>query len=48
MINNVYVLFREEDHAAAAFASLHGRFYSSRHILANFSLVTDFREATCR
>ncbi|CAL5207829.1 unnamed protein product [Lathyrus oleraceus] len=48
MINNVYVLFREEDHAAVALASLHGRFYSSRPILADFSLVMGFREATCR
>lgn len=48
MIGNVYVLFREEDHAAAALASLHGRFYSGRPILADFSPVTDFREATCR
>lgn len=48
MIGNVYVLFREEDHAAAALGSLHGRFYSGRPILADFSPVTDFREATCR
>ncbi|KAJ1394962.1 Zinc finger, CCCH-type [Sesbania bispinosa] len=48
MIGNVYVLFREEDQAAAALAALHGRFYSGRPIIADFSPVTDFREATCR
>lgn len=48
MIGNVYVLFKEEDHAAAALASLRGRFYEGRPILADFSPVTDFREATCR
>ncbi|KAL2347899.1 hypothetical protein Fmac_001899 [Flemingia macrophylla] len=37
MIGNVYAL-----HA------LHGRFYSGRPIIADFSPVTDFREATCR
>ncbi|QHO04586.1 hypothetical protein HN51_060764 [Arachis hypogaea] len=48
MIGNVYVQFREEDEAAAALAALHGRFYSGRPIIADFSPVTDFREATCR
>ncbi|XP_057445182.1 splicing factor U2af small subunit B [Lotus japonicus] len=48
MIGNVYVQFREEDEAAKALAALHGRFYSGRPIIAEFSPVTDFREATCR
>lgn len=48
MIGNVYVQFREEDQAAKALAALHGRFYSGRPIIADFSPVTDFREATCR
>ncbi|XWS46907.1 hypothetical protein CRYUN_Cryun14cG0108400 [Craigia yunnanensis] len=48
MIGNVYVQFREEDHAAAALQALQGRFYSGRPIIADFSPVTDFREATCR
>ncbi|KAJ8432206.1 hypothetical protein Cgig2_027728 [Carnegiea gigantea] len=48
MIGNVYVQFREEDQAAAALQALHGRFYSGRPIIADFSPVTDFREATCR
>ncbi|TKY69136.1 Splicing factor U2af small subunit A [Spatholobus suberectus] len=48
MIGNVYVQFREEDQAAKALHALHGRFYSGRPIIADFSPVTDFREATCR
>lgn len=48
MIGNVYVQFREEDQAAKALHALHGRFYNARPIIADFSPVTDFREATCR
>ncbi|CAN0926330.1 Splicing factor U2af small subunit B [Linum grandiflorum] len=48
MVGNVYVQFREEDHAAAALQSLTGRFYAGRPIIVDFSPVTDFREATCR
>lgn len=48
MIGNVYVQFREEEQAAAALQALQGRFYSGRPIIADFSPVTDFREATCR
>ncbi|KAK4745759.1 hypothetical protein SAY87_012071 [Trapa incisa] len=48
MIGNVYVQFKEEDQAAAAVQALQGRFYSGRPIIADFSPVTDFREATCR
>lgn len=48
MIGNVYVQFKEEDHAAAALQALQGRFYNGRPIIADFSPVTDFREATCR
>jgi len=46
MIGNVYVQFK--DQAAAALQALQGRFYSGRPIIADFSPVTDFREATCR
>jgi splicing factor U2AF 35 kDa subunit len=45
MVSNVYAQFREEEQAAAA---LRGRYYSARPIIAEFSPVTDFREATCR
>ncbi|KAL7127931.1 hypothetical protein ABFS83_14G282800 [Erythranthe nasuta] len=48
MIGNVYAQFKEEDEAAAALNALQGRFYSGRPIIADFSPVTDFREATCR
>lgn len=48
MVGNVYVNFREEEQAAAALQALAGRFYAGRPILADFSPVTDFREATCR
>ena len=48
MIGNVYVQFKEEDQAASALQALQGRFYSGRPIIADFSPVTDFREATCR
>lgn len=48
MIGNVYVKFREEEHAAAALHAMTGRFYAGRPILVEFCPVTDFREATCR
>ncbi|KAM7259798.1 hypothetical protein ACFE04_008769 [Oxalis oulophora] len=48
MIGNVYAQFKEEDQAAAALQALQGRYYSGRPIIADFSPVTDFREATCR
>ncbi|KDP34367.1 hypothetical protein JCGZ_11250 [Jatropha curcas] len=48
MVGNVYVQFREEEHAANAHRNLSGRFYAGRPIIVDFSPVTDFREATCR
>jgi len=48
MVGNVYVQFKEEEQAEAALRSLQGRYYSGRPIIADFSPVTDFREATCR
>ncbi|XP_077241212.1 splicing factor U2af small subunit B-like [Tasmannia lanceolata] len=48
MVGNVYVQFREEEHAANAVRNLSGRFYAGRPIIVDFSPVTDFREATCR
>lgn len=48
MVGNVYVQFREEEHAASAVQNLSGRFYAGRPIIVDFSPVTDFREATCR
>jgi len=48
MVGNVYVKFKEEEEAMAALSALNGRFYGGRPIIAEFSPVTDFREATCR
>eukprot|EP00850_Spirogloea_muscicola_P007913 SM000041S15472 [mRNA] locus=s41:255446:257127:- [translate_table: standard] len=48
MVGNVYALFKDESSAAAALHGLMGRFYAGRPIIADFSSVTDFREATCR
>ncbi|KMZ69098.1 Splicing factor U2af 38 kDa subunit [Zostera marina] len=48
MVGNVYVQFKEAEQADSALKSLQGRFYSGRPIIADFSTVTDFREATCR
>lgn len=48
MVGNVYVQFREEEHARRAHQNLTGRFYAGRPIIVDFSPVTDFREATCR
>ena len=47
-VGNVYVNFREEEQASSALRALTGRFYAGRPIMADFSPVTDFREATCR
>ncbi|KAK6126305.1 hypothetical protein DH2020_039950 [Rehmannia glutinosa] len=48
MVGNVYIQFREEDQAMNALQNLMGRSYEGRPIIADFSPVTDFREATCR
>ncbi|KAF5747834.1 splicing factor U2af small subunit B-like [Tripterygium wilfordii] len=48
MVGNVYVQFREEDHAAYALQNLSGRFYAGRPIIVDFSPITDFHEAMCR
>ncbi|KAL0426502.1 UNVERIFIED_CONTAM: Splicing factor U2af small subunit B [Sesamum latifolium] len=48
MVGNVYIQFREEDQAQNALQNLIGRSYEGRPIIADFSPVTDFREATCR
>eukprot|EP00775_Hariotina_reticulata_P005245 gene5245-5480_t len=48
MVGNVYVKFRDEEGAAKALQALQGRYYAGRPVNAEFSPVTDFREATCR
>lgn len=48
LVGNVYAKFKDEDGAQAAMNGLLGRYYEGRPIMAEFSPVTDFREATCR
>ncbi len=48
LAGNVYAKFREEDDAARALKKLVGRFYDGRPVLAQFSPVTDFKDARCR
>eukprot|EP01067_Filipodium_phascolosomae_P005058 Filipodium_phascolosomae@DN3069_c0_g1_i1.p1 len=48
LIGNVYVKYSNEDEAERALQKLTGRFYAGKVIQAEFSPVTDFREARCR
>jgi len=48
MAGNVYCKFYQEDAAKKAHDGLVGRFYGGRLIQAEFSPVTDFRDARCR
>lgn len=48
MLGNVYVKYTKEEAAAAAMEGLVKRFYGSKLITAEYSPVTDFREARCR
>ena len=48
MIGNVYAKFNTEEQAKNAMNGLNGRYYAGRHISAEFSPVTDFKEAKCR
>jgi len=48
MVGNVYVKFAKEEDAEMACKSLQKRFYGSTLIQAEFSPVSDFREARCR
>ena len=48
MIGNVYVKYQSEDQALAAMSGLNGRYYAGKVIVAEYSPVTDFREAKCR
>lgn len=45
---NVYVKFFRESDADKALKGLTGRFYGGKAVVAEFSPVTDFREASCR
>jgi len=48
MFGNVYVKYYSEDDSEKALTQLTGRYYGGRLIQAEFSPVTDFREARCR
>jgi len=48
LLGNVYVKYFREGDADKALKSLTGRFYGGRPVVAEFSPVTDFREASCR
>mmetsp|Transcript_67612 Transcript_67612/g.133442 ORF Transcript_67612/g.133442 Transcript_67612/m.133442 type:complete len:236 (-) Transcript_67612:73-780(-) len=48
MTGNVYCKYYREEAAERAQKKLAGRFYGSRLIQAEYSPVTDFREARCR
>jgi len=45
---NAYVKFKDEEGAQAALKALEGRYYGGRIVKAEYSPVTDFREARCR
>lgn len=48
MVGNVYVKMADEEAAADALSVMSGRYYDGRIIQAEYSPVTDFREARCR
>jgi len=48
MIGHVYVKFSDEEEAADALDAVQGRYYDGILIAAEYSPVTDFREARCR
>lgn len=48
MIGNLYIKYYSEDDAEKALENLTGRFYGGNLIQAEFSPVSDFREARCR
>ncbi|PIA26277.1 hypothetical protein AQUCO_09500029v1 [Aquilegia coerulea] len=48
MLGNVYVKFKEEHQAVAAFIAFNGRLYCGQPIVAEFSPVWDFPNANCR
>ena len=48
MIGNVYLKFATEEQAEACFREKNGTYYNNNQIHAEYSPVTDFREAKCR
>ena len=45
---NVFVKYFYERDAKRAHQALNGRYYAGREVRAEYSPVTDFREASCR
>ena len=45
LVGNVYVKFTDEEDAEKCQKALYGRFYAGRPLVAEYSPVTDFREA---
>ena len=45
---NVYAKFKAEEDAAECLKALQGRWYNGQQIVAEYSPVTEFREARCR
>lgn len=45
---NVYAKYVDVDSAEAALNKLAGRFYAGRPIMAEYCIVTDFRDSRCR
>ena len=45
---NVYVKYTQEEEAADALKAMHGRWYKGSAVQAEYSPVTEFREARCR
>lgn len=48
LIGNVYIKYHNEEDAQKALGALNGRWYAGRRIAAEYSPVTEFREARCR
>lgn len=48
LIGHTYCKFESEEEAADCLQVMHGRYYDGRLIMAEYSPVTDFREARCR
>ena len=48
MVGHVYLRFNDEEDAADCIETLKGRFYDGKVLDAEFSPVTDFKEARCR
>ncbi len=48
LIGTVYVKYITEEQAKGCHDGLNGRFYAGKVIVAEYSPVTDFREAKCR